>query len=66
MGDYYFHTCPFCGADNVLIPLKKDGAARAREGVKTLVVMPCCHEKFIIVDMDDDYLWADRSIRGKG
>lgn len=63
MNDHYFHECPFCGANNVLLPIKKDAIENARDGVKTHVVMPCCHEKIVIVQMDDDYIWSDRPIR---
>ena len=63
MNDHYFNECPFCGSPNILLPLKREALNGAREGVKTHVVLPCCHEKFVIVQMDDDYFWSDQPLR---
>lgn len=63
MGDCYIETCPFCQEESVLIPIKKEAIEQAYEGFKTHVVMPCCHEKLTIVEMDEDYIWSDRALR---
>lgn len=61
--DYYFNECPFCGESSVLINIKQEQIEYAREGVKTHIVMPCCHERMDIEQIDDDYFWADRPLR---
>ncbi len=63
MGDNYIEVCPFCRAESILVPMKKEAIENAYEGFKTHVVMPCCHEKLTIVQMDDDYIWSDRPLR---
>lgn len=63
MGDVYFLSCPICGSDNVRLPFKPEDVKEVREGVKKLLVLPCCHESFKIVDSDSDYLLADRPLR---
>jgi len=63
MDDLYVDECPFCKERSVLISLKKENIQLAKEGFKTHTVMPCCHEKLVIVNMDDDYLWSDRALR---
>lgn len=62
-GDLYVNACPFCGEEQVLLPLKPSQLREIREGKRHLLVMPCCHEDVKLVDADDDYLLADRSIR---
>ncbi|WP_127587368.1 hypothetical protein [Paenibacillus koleovorans] len=62
-GDIYISSCPFCGADNVRLPLRKDDLAPIRDGRKRLIVFPCCHEKITAIDADADYLLADRPVR---
>lgn len=63
MDDLYFNECPFCHASSVLIHIKKEALEAAFEGVKTHIVMPCCHEKIVILDIDNDYIWSDRRLR---
>ncbi|GGG76341.1 hypothetical protein [Paenibacillus radicis (ex Gao et al. 2016)] len=63
MNDVYVPSCPFCGADNVLIPLRVKEIADIQHGKKKLLVFPCCHNKATIVDMDNDYLLADQALR---
>ena len=62
-GDLFFHECPFCGASSVLIATDREKMGLAKEGFKTHVVMPCCHEKLTILSMDEDYIWSDRELR---
>ncbi|MFD2617915.1 hypothetical protein [Terrilactibacillus laevilacticus] len=61
--DYYFTECPFCHTENVYLHLSKAAANQAAEGIKTHVIMPCCHEKIVIVEMDQDYIWSDQALR---
>lgn len=61
--DLYVQRCPFCGAENVLLPLKPEELAAIRSGRKRLLVFPCCHGRVTIVDADRDYLLADRPLR---
>ncbi|TCP26580.1 hypothetical protein EV207_11910 [Scopulibacillus darangshiensis] len=63
MEDLYFNECPFCRESSVMLNIKSDAIKEAFDGVKTHVVMPCCHEKLVIVSMDDDYIWSDRCLR---
>jgi hypothetical protein len=63
MGDLYLTECPFCGSRSVPLHLKKEAFERAKEGIKTEAVLPCCHEKLTILRIDDDYLWTDRALR---
>ena len=63
MGDIYFHTCPFCGADNVLTNMKKRDLENAKEGIKTIVIAPCCHGKMTVLEADDDYFWTEEKLR---
>ncbi|MFT8319122.1 MAG: hypothetical protein ABF651_12735 [Sporolactobacillus sp.] len=63
INDIYFEECPFCHASAVLLPLKKEAVERAFEAIKTAVVLPCCHERLIIEDMDKDYIWASVRLR---
>lgn len=61
--DYYFSQCPFCGAENVLLPFKKKDLQEIKTGTKRLLVLPCCFSSIKVVDMDEDYLLADRKVR---
>ncbi|WEG13782.1 hypothetical protein PU629_05290 [Pullulanibacillus sp. KACC 23026] len=62
-GDLFFQDCPFCDESSVLVVTEAEKMKLAREGFKTHVVMPCCHEKLTILQIDDDYVWADRPLR---
>ncbi|MBU7314614.1 hypothetical protein [Paenibacillus oleatilyticus] len=64
--DVYVHSCPFCHAANVLLPLKPKDLSELREGVKKLLVFPCCRNKETLVDADQDYLLAGRPLRRYG
>lgn len=61
--DIYVDSCPFCGAERVTLPLKVKDLAPIHEGRKRLLVFPCCHGSFTVVDTDRDYLLADRKLR---
>jgi hypothetical protein len=61
--DIYVHECPFCQANHVLLPLKKEDLAKIRAGAKRRLVFPCCGHSVVIVDLDDDYLLADQPLR---
>lgn len=63
MNDMYFEECPFCHASPVLISIKKEAVKGAFEGVKTYIIMPCCHEKVVIESMDSDYIWTTQALR---
>lgn len=63
MGDLYVASCPFCDAENVLLPIKPYELPDIRDGKKRLLVFPCCHHKITIIDADQDYLLADIPLR---
>lgn len=63
MGDLYVSTCPFCSADNVLLPLKPAELPDIQDGKKKLLVFPCCHNKVVVIDADQDYLLTDSFLR---
>ncbi|MNZ74060.1 hypothetical protein D3C78_924960 [compost metagenome] len=63
MGDVYVPSCPFCNADNVLIPLKPSELQDIQDGKKKLLVFPCCRNKVTLIDADRDYLLTDRVLR---
>jgi hypothetical protein len=63
--DIYVRDCPFCSAENVLLPLRKAELVEIREGKKKLLVFPCCFNKVKLVDTDSDYLLADQPLRKK-
>ncbi|MCU6710944.1 hypothetical protein M6D81_19800 [Paenibacillus sp. J5C_2022] len=63
MNDLYVSNCPFCHADNVLLPIKPKQLSVIRDGKKHLLVFPCCHNKATIIDTDSDYLLADAPLR---
>ena len=60
--DVYVHSCPFCGTDNVLLPMKPKELVSVREG-KKLLIFPCCHNKVTVLDSDIDYLLTDQRLR---
>lgn len=63
MNDLYVHECPFCRADNVLLPIRPRELDDIRAGKKRLLVFPCCKHKVTIVDADRDYLLTDTILR---
>jgi hypothetical protein len=63
MGDLYAPSCPFCNADNVLLPVRPAELQDIRDGMKRLLVFPCCYNKVTIVDADRDYLLTDHVLR---
>lgn len=65
MKDVYVPECPFCGRSQVLLPLKPEEVRELRGGArKRAVVFPCCNTRLRLVDADNDYLLADRPLRG--
>ncbi|WP_332695740.1 hypothetical protein [Halalkalibacter lacteus] len=62
-GDIYLQNCPFCHSDNVLTNMKKSEFKRAQEGIKTVLILPCCNEKMTILEVDQDYFWTDKQLR---
>ncbi|MBB3112915.1 hypothetical protein FHS18_005017 [Paenibacillus phyllosphaerae] len=63
MKDIYVHSCPFCGQDNVLLPLRPSELKDIRTGKKRLLVFPCCHGRVTVLDADEDYLLTDTRLR---
>ncbi|RCX19632.1 hypothetical protein DFP94_10483 [Fontibacillus phaseoli] len=63
MGDVYVQECPFCGKNNILLPIKPRDITNAHEGIKKLLVFPCCGNKVTILDSDADYLLTDTTLR---
>ena len=63
MGDVYASECPFCGKENILLPMKPHEVKSVREGTKKLLVFPCCFHKLTVIDSDDDYLLTDTIVR---
>jgi hypothetical protein len=63
--DVYVSQCPYCSAENVLIPLRKQELHFIHEGRKKLLVFPCCNNKTTLIDVDLDYLLADQPLRKK-
>jgi len=63
MQDLYVSHCPFCSAENVLLPFKLNDLHEIRSGVKKWLIFPCCHARIKVVDADADYLLSDRKIR---
>ncbi|CAG7649416.1 hypothetical protein ACFQI7_26590 [Paenibacillus allorhizosphaerae] len=61
--DIYVQYCPFCKAPNVLLPFKPRELEFLKEGVKKLLIFPCCHNKLTLVGADQDYLLAGRPLR---
>ena len=63
MGDIYFNQCPYCGEENVLTGMNDKAYQQALEGIKTTLVMPCCHHKMVIRRADTDYFWTTERLR---
>jgi|GEM_PF-202328 hypothetical protein len=63
MGDIYVSRCPFCDAENVLLPLKPSELQVIAEGKKKRLVFPCCRNVLTIIDTDRDYLLSDIALR---
>jgi hypothetical protein len=63
MKDVYVPACPFCGEENVLLPLRPRELGDIRGGRKRLLVFPCCRNKVTLVDADQDYLLTDTTLR---
>jgi hypothetical protein len=61
--DIYVSECPYCGKENVLLPLRKKELAPISEGKKKLLIFPCCHGRMTVVDADRDYLLASAKVR---
>ncbi len=61
--DIYVQNCPFCQAENVLLPLKARDMQELQDRVKKLLVFPCCRNRLTLVDADSDYLLASRPLR---
>ncbi|MFC0469613.1 hypothetical protein ACFFHM_03485 [Halalkalibacter kiskunsagensis] len=61
--DIYIQNCPFCHTDNVLTNMKKSEFKRAQEGIKTVLILPCCNGKLTILEVDQDYFWTDKQLR---
>lgn len=61
--DFYFLACPFCEKENILLNLKVADFNLALEGIKTNIVLPCCHERLTIIEADQDYFWTNRCLR---
>jgi hypothetical protein len=58
--DLYLNECPFCQAENIIIPIKRKELQAIQEGCKRLLVFPCCHHKITIINADSDYLLANK------
>lgn len=65
MGDIYFGSCPYCGKEDILIPISKNEFKKGIDEVKTHAIMPCCHSKMTILKIDDDYFWTTDNLRGR-
>ena len=63
MRDVYVPSCPFCGSDNVLLPLKPRELGDISSGKKRLLVFPCCRNRVTLIDADQDYLLTDTKLR---
>lgn len=63
MGDVYVTSCPYCDEENVLLPLRPAEFQDIQDGKKRLLVFPCCHSSVSIIDLDQDYLLMDRTLR---
>lgn len=61
--DIYFTACPFCGENNVLLPLKPGDLERLTEGVKKLLVLPCCRNRLTLLEADRDSVLANQPLR---
>ncbi len=63
MNDVYVQDCPFCGAGNVLLPVRPKELATIHSGKKKLLVFPCCSNRVTLLDSDSDYLLTDAVLR---
>ncbi|MNE34338.1 hypothetical protein D3C76_71940 [compost metagenome] len=63
VGDVYVPECPFCHKEQVLLTIKPSDIVLAREGKKKLLLFPCCGNKAIMLDSDNDYLLTDTVVR---
>jgi hypothetical protein len=63
MKDVYVPSCPFCGQDNVLLPMRPGELSQIRSGKKRLLVFPCCRNRVTVLDADQDYLLTDTNLR---
>lgn len=63
MNDIYMLECPYCHERNILTNMKKKDVERAKEGIKTIVIMPCCRSKMVVLEADEDYFWTDQKLR---
>ncbi|MGO4888937.1 hypothetical protein ACJ2A9_14370 [Anaerobacillus sp. MEB173] len=63
VNDIYIDQCPYCEQESILTPMKKSDLERAKEGIKTILIMPCCHHRMTILEADDDYFWTDEKLR---
>lgn len=63
INDIYIQQCPYCNEENVLTSLKNSNLERAKEGIKTILIMPCCNSKMTILEADDDYFWTNEKLR---
>ncbi|MCS7463526.1 hypothetical protein N0M98_25800 [Paenibacillus doosanensis] len=63
--DIYVQECPFCSKSNVLLPFKRKDLSEISQGVKRLLVFPCCHNKVTVVEADRDYLLANQPLRNR-
>lgn len=61
--DIYIDKCPYCSSEHVLTNYKNTDLDRAKEAIKTYLIMPCCLEKMTIVEADDDYFWTTEKLR---
>ncbi|MEK8129613.1 hypothetical protein WMW72_17030 [Paenibacillus filicis] len=64
--DLYIQTCPFCPKEHILLPLGLRELDELKEGIKKLLVLPCCRNRLMLVEADADYLLADRPLRRSG
>ncbi|WP_257349590.1 hypothetical protein [Pseudalkalibacillus decolorationis] len=63
MKDIYIQQCPYCDGENILTSLKEEDLDNAKEGIKTYLIMPCCHSKMTILKADEDYFWTTEQLR---
>ncbi|WP_100400107.1 hypothetical protein [Bacillus sp. FJAT-44742] len=63
MEDIYLNECPYCHQHNVLTHMSVEDLERAKEEIKTNMVLPCCHTKMIILKADEDYFWTTDHLR---
>ncbi|WLD92683.1 hypothetical protein [Alkalihalobacillus sp. AL-G] len=63
MKDIYIQQCPYCKTENILTSLKEEDLDQAKEGIKTHLIMPCCHSKMTILRADEDYFWTTEQLR---